>query len=89
MAEQHMPGHPPHNETSSFIKKSKYYTHKKRDLEMYLWSLRRTGMKPRKSKPRYLEKWNCDSRQDNGIDLIHLWKRLKRPRDKDFLFPEE
>lgn len=51
--------------------------------------MRRTGMKPRKSKPQYLEKQNRDSRQVSGIDIIHLWKRLKRPRNKDFLFPEQ
>lgn len=46
----------------------------------------RTGTKPRRRKLQYLEKWNRDSRQDNGIDLVHLWKRLKEPRNKDFLF---
>lgn len=46
-------------------------------LKMYLWSLSRTGTNPRKNKPQYSEKWNHDSCQDNGIDLIHLCKRLE------------
>lgn len=53
---------------------------------MHLSVSARTGTKPRRRKLQYLEKWNRDSRQDNGIDLVPLWNRLKGPRNKDFLF---
>lgn len=53
---------------------------------MHLLVSARSGTKPRRRRLQYLEKWNRDSRQDSGIDLVRLWNRLKGPRNKDFLF---